>query len=360
MSNAREKRIKYLGFDDFWFTVVGILILSFITDYLFSKSFFRFPFGEAIISWSVSLFFTICNWFIARKVIIILRKKYTEFTDVGKRLALLFLAIVCTVLSVDFVGNKILSLVFGKDYNALSPSKILLPVIIISTMTMAIYEAIYYYIRLKKSIREEEQAKQAMVQAELDALKNQAQPHFLFNTLNTLRDIIDQNSKEDAKEFVDKLSNVYRFILESGNANLTSLKQELKFAQSYIHIQSERFGKNLKTNWNIPEIALDRMLVPMSLQLLLENAIKHNVISKAKPLLINVEVENDYLVVANKIQPKSTQIPSTKVGLKNIEKRYHLISGKSIEIKSDKDHFRIAIPLLKSSDQKNYHGDTDH
>ena len=346
MFGTKEKRIQYLGFNDFWFVVIGILILSFITDYLFSKSFFRYPFGEAIINWSISLFFTICNWFTIRKVIILLRKRYTKFEDLGKRLILLFIAIICTVLLVDFVGNKILSLVFEENYNALSSAIILLPIIIISTMTMAIYEAIYYFILLKKS----EQTKQAMVQAELDALKNQAQPHFLFNTLNTLRDIIDQNSKEDAKEFVDKLSNVYRFILESGNANLTSLRQELKFAQSYIHIQSERFGKNLNLKWNIPEIALDSMIVPMSLQLLIENAIKHNVISKAKPLVIHVEVEQGYLVVTNKIQPKSTQLPSTKVGLKNIEKRYHLISGRSIVVENDKNQFRVSIPLLNSSD----------
>ena len=349
-----EKRIKYLGFNDFWFMVIGIIILSFVTDYLFSKSFFRLSLVEAIISWSVSLFFTICNWIIIRKVIILLRKKYTHFEDVGKRLVLLFLAIVGTVILVDFIGNKILTFIFKKDYHAQSFSKVLLPVIIISTMTMAIYEAIYYYIRLKKSIREEEQAKQAVVQAELDALKNQAQPHFLFNTLNTLRDIIDQNPKEDAKEFVDKIANVYRFILESGNANLTSLKEELQFAKSYIHIQSERFGENLKVNWNISTSSLDSMIVPMSLQLLLENAIKHNVISKAKPLVIEVEVKNKHLVVSNKIQPKSTKLPSTKVGLKNIEKRYHLISGKSIEIKNDKNQFQIYIPLLQLADQKKY------
>ncbi|MDT0605903.1 sensor histidine kinase [Croceitalea rosinachiae] len=353
----REKRIKYLGFNDFWFAAVGILFLSFVTDFLFNNSFFRFPFSEAVIIWSVSLFFTICDWLIIRTVIILLRKKYPNISDIGKRLVLLFLTIVGTVLIVDFIGNRILSIIF-EDLNVQSSPQVLLPIIIISTMTMAIYEAIYYYIRLKKSIREEEQAKQAVVQAELDALKNQAQPHFLFNTLNTLRDIIDQNPKEDAKEFVDKLSDVYRFILESGSVNLTSLKDELKFAKSYIHIQSERFGQNLKMKWIIPNTSLDSMIVPMSLQLLLENAIKHNVISKAKPLRILVEVENNYLVVSNKIQSKSTQIPSTKVGLRNIEKRYHLIAGKSIEIRNEKNQFRVSLPLLKLSDQKNYHGDT--
>ncbi len=352
MFSNKEKRIRYLGFDDFWFALIGILVLSFITDYLFNKSFVRFPFGEAVLHWSISLFFTICNWFIIRKVIILLRIKFTGLNDVGKRLVLLFITIVGTVLLVDFIGNILLSFIFGKNYNAQSSSLILLPIIIISTMTMAIYEAIYYYVRLKKSIIEREQVKQAMVQAELDTLKNQAQPHFLFNTLNTLRDIIDQNPKEDAKEFVDKLANVYRFILESGNANLISLREEIKFAQSYIHIQLERFGKNLQVNWDLPQNAMDRMIVPMSLQLLLENAIKHNTISKAKPLVITVHLQNDHLVVYNKLQPKSTQIPSTKVGLKNIEKRYDLIAGKSITIEKSDTEFQVQLPLLIVADQK--------
>ncbi|WP_299887030.1 sensor histidine kinase [uncultured Lacinutrix sp.] len=214
---------------------------------------------------------------------------------------------------------------------------------------MAIYEAIYYNVRLKKSIREEEQTKQVMIQAQLDTLRNQAQPHFLFNSLNTLRDIIDHDTKEDAKDFVDNLSGVYRFIIESGNSNLIPLEEELKFAKAYIHIQSERFGDNLQMNWNVPENKLTSMIVPMSLQLLLENAIKHNIVSKAKPLLINVTIEDDFLVVSNKIQSKSTQTPSTKIGLKNIEKRYQLISSKSPIINNDSKCFKVSLPLLNAS-----------
>ncbi|MEM9686664.1 MAG: histidine kinase, partial [Bacteroidota bacterium] len=293
----KEKRIHYLGFNDFWFVVIGIIILSVITDYLFNNSFAHYPFGQAVINWSVSLFFTICNWFIIRRVIILLRKKFPAFRDDVKRIILLFLAIVSTVILVDVSGNWLVSYIFEKNYSPVSASKVLLPIIIISTMTMAIYEAIYYYIRLKKSIREEEQAKQVIVQAQLDALRNQAQPHFFFNSLNTLRDIIDQDPREDARKFVDKLADVYRFILDSGNANLIPLSAELRFARAYIHIQSERFRENLILNWTIPEAALNTMIVPMSLQLLLENAIKHNIVSKAKPLIIYVEVGDNALVV---------------------------------------------------------------
>lgn len=356
----RKKRREYLGFNDFWFMAIGVVLLGLAVDFIINNSFARYPFEEALINVGISICFAICNWLIIREILIYLRKWYPSFRDNAKRIALFFISIVITVTLVDFGGNMLLSSIFGGTYNHVERSKILLPVILISTMTMAIYEAVYYYIRLKKSIREEEQAKQAIVQAQLDALRNQAQPHFFFNTLNTLRDIIDQNPKEDAKEFVDKLSDVYRFILESGNDNVISLREELKFAKSYIHIQVERFGENLKVNWNIPKTSLGSMVVPMSLQLLLENAIKHNVISKAKPLVINVAVEGDHLVVDNKIQSKSTQLPSTKVGLKNIEKRYTLISSKTIDVKNDGNRFVVSLPLLKGSEQKKHYAHTDH
>ncbi len=342
----KEKRIKYLGFDDFWFVLIGVIVLSFITDYLFSNSFANNPLHIAIVQWSFSLFFSACNWFILRSVMISLRKKYPLFQNNFKRIALLFLALICTVLLVDIFGNVIISSMIGDDYHPMSKARILLPILIISTMIMAIYEAVYFYVRLEQSIRDEEQVKQIIVTAKLDALRNQAQPHFLFNSLNTLRDIIDQDSKDDAKQFVDKLSDVYRFILDTGNANLVTLRDELKFAKSYIHIQSERFGDNLNLVWTISEESLDFKVVPMSLQLLLENAIKHNVISRAKPLEILVKLVDDQLIVENRIQPKSTQLPSTKLGLKNIEKRYSLISDKMPSIVNDGEKFIVSIPLL--------------
>ena len=357
----KKKRITYLGFDDFWFSVVGILVIGIAATYLFNASIFSFSFVEVIITISVVLLFSITDWMINRAFLIFLRKKFPDLKDSVQRIVLLFLAVVTTVITVDFIGAKFFSyLGLNVNYNFQERTKALLTIIFISIMTMAIYEAIYFYVRLKKSIREEEQTKQAIIQAQLDALRNQAQPHFFFNTLNTLRDIIDQNSKEDAKEFVDKLSDMYRFLLEAGNTNLISLRDELKFSKAYIHIQSERFGDNLKLNWNIPKSSLDLMIVPMSLQLLLENAMKHNVISNAKPLEVTINIKDDYVVVNNRIQVKSTQLPSTKVGLKNIEKRYALITKKSVKIVDNGNQFSVSLPLLKPSEQKNSHENIDH
>ncbi|MFY0591007.1 sensor histidine kinase [Roseivirga sp.] len=350
MLTNREKRIKHLGFDDVWFAVIGIIILSLSAVFIFKTPADRLTTTETIITFVVSIFFSASDWLINRTILIRLRKKYPSLKDSTQRIALLFLGILITVTVVDFIGVSLVSLVSENiSYDFQERARSLLVVIALTTMIMAIYEAVYFFLLLQKSIREEEQSKQAIIQAQLDTLRNQAQPHFFFNTLNTLRDIIDQSPKEDAKQFVDKLSDIYRFLLESGNTNLISLKDELKFAKAYIHIQSERFGENLELNWNIPQAHLNTMIVPMSLQLLLENAIKHNVISRAKPLMVNINIKDETMIVDNIIQKKSTQLPSTKVGLKNIEKRYALISDKSIEIINDGHRFSVSLPLLKDS-----------
>ena len=357
----KEKRIKYLGFNDVWFTIIGILILGLSTIYVFNTTLAHLTTFELIATFVVTLFFSTSDWLINRFILIKLRKKYPSLKDSIKRIILLFIGTLITIIVVDFTGVSLVSLLSDNvHYDFQERIRSLVVIVFLTTMTMAIYESVYFFVLLKKSIREEEQAKQAIIQAQLDVLQNQIQPHFFFNTLNTLRDIIDQDSKEDAKQFVDKLSDIYRFLLESSNTNLTTLKEELKFAKAYIHVQSERFGDNLKLNWNIPKTLQSTFIVPMSLQLLLENAIKHNVISRKKTLEINVSIKGDSIVVENKIQKKSTQLPSTKVGLKNIKKRYALISNKSIEIVNDGLHFSVSLPLLKDNTIKKEHENIDY
>lgn len=346
----KRKRIEYLGFDDKWFVIIGIFVLGFVTDYLFTNSFGRFPLQEALINWSISVFFTICNWTFMRSVIIALRIKYPTLRETAKRILIALVILVISVIFIDYAGNVLLAKMWGTSYHPKERSFVLLPIVLISTMVQATYEAIYHFTKLKTAIRLEAEAKQNMIQAQLNALKNQSQPHFFFNSMNTLKDIIDQNSKEEAKDFVDKLSVVYRFILEAGNKNLIPLEEEMKFAEAYIHIQKERFGDNLLVNWEIDEDYKSKFIVPLSLQLLLENAIKHNIISKNKPLTVSIATDGDgeIVTVTNKIQLKSTRLPSTKMGLKNIESRYKLISNKMPEIINDGIDFWVKLPLLQS------------
>ncbi|MFY0672778.1 MAG: histidine kinase [Bacteroidia bacterium] len=351
MFSNKEKRLKYLGFDDRWFLIIGVLVLCLSTVFIFNVDTAQLTTIELLITLLASLFYSTCDWLINRSILISLRKKYPSLKQSRKRIVLLLLGTTITVVFVDFMGIKLITF-FAENvhYNFLERVRPLVVIVFLTAMVMAIYEAIYFFVLLKNSVREEEQAKQAIIQAQLDSLRNQAQPHFFFNTLNTLRDIIEQNSKNEAKLFVDKLSDIYRFLLESSSTNLVTLNAELKFAKAYIHVQSERFGENLKVNWEIPESYYDKLIAPMSLQLLLENAIKHNVVSRYKPLVVNVYLLQNSIVVQNKIQKKSTQFPSTQMGLKNIQKRYSLITNKTVIIENNLEEFIVTLPLLTKSE----------
>lgn len=357
----KEQKIKYLGFNDRWFIAGGTVIIALMITLLFNAQ--LIDEGVASINliglaftFIISLIYSCIDWILMRYVLVKLRKVFPSIKDSLKRSLLFLVAIVVIIVVVDALGNQVLYAVIGDTYHPMQKSGILI-ITLISIMTMAIYEAIYYQIKLMESVVNEQETKQVIVKARLDALRNQARPHFLFNSFNTLRDIIDQDAKEDAKDFVDKLSDVYRFILDTGNSNMVPLQDELAFAKAYIHIQKERFGDNLQLEWDIPSSYLSHHIVPMSLQLLLENAIKHNVVSRLKPLSISINVKEDTVIVANKINLKTTQVTSTKLGLANIKDRYRLIGDKEPIVTTENGVFSVALPLYQSS---HLHESTNH
>jgi LytS/YehU family sensor histidine kinase len=204
----------------------------------------------------------------------------------------------------------------------------------------------YLFQRLKNSISEAERLKRENIQSQLDTLKNQVNPHFLFNSLNTLASLIEE-SPQTAVAYVQELSQVYRYILQSKEHELISLREELLFIKAYLFLLEMRFGEKIKTNINIAENYLNNKIPPLTLQILIENAIKHNVVSEAKPLHIDIYVEGtDRLVVKNKFQQKSSAPDSNKVGLKNIANRYKLIASRNIEVLQNALHFIVVLPLL--------------
>jgi sensor histidine kinase YesM len=181
--------------------------------------------------------------------------------------------------------------------------------------------------------------------SQLEALKNQIDPHFLFNNFSTLTSIIEEN-QETAVNFVEELSNVYRYVLQTRVHSLVSVKEELTFIQSYLFLMTKRFGKNLTVSIDIPEKFHNLYILPFSLQLLIENAIKHNIISMKKPLTIEIFIHNDNIVIRNNLQKKTIPVKSAHVGLANIENRYRLVSDKQVRIMTSDLEFRVEIPLL--------------
>ncbi len=182
--------------------------------------------------------------------------------------------------------------------------------------------------------------------AKFESLKSQIDPHFLFNSLNVLTSLISENPNQ-AEKFTTKLSKVYRYVLEQRNKDLIPLSEELNFARTYMELLGMRFEDAVQ--FEIPSNISDDDLkiVPLSLQLLLENAVKHNVVSSLKPLKISIYEEDGYLVIQNNINPKEAIGKSTKVGLRNIADRYGLITQKRVLIENDNKIFKVKIPLLK-------------
>tara|TARA_R110002126_G_scaffold411_19_gene2743 strand:+ start:624 stop:1658 length:1035 start_codon:yes stop_codon:yes gene_type:complete len=190
---------------------------------------------------------------------------------------------------------------------------------------------------------ENEQLKQQNLENELAALKNQIDPHFLFNSLNSLSSLIRENEK--ATQFVNKLSYMYRYILQSGEINLVPAKDELKFLDCYIFLMKTRYRDRIQIEVNIADDFLDRMIPPLALQSLVENSVKHNEISSTNPLTVKVYSSGESLFVENPIRIRSTLAEGMGTGLYNLKKRYSLLLKNELIVSNDNEIFKVELPL---------------
>jgi two-component system LytT family sensor kinase len=234
--------------------------------------------------------------------------------------------------------------------------------IILSFGVSAFLHARGFMMQWKNSVKQESTKQEIVAKTEtakFESLKNQLDPHFLFNSLNVLTSLIGENPTQ-AERFTTKLSKVYRYVLEQRNKDLVPIEEELKFAKTYMELLGMRFEDAVK--FNIPDsISNDALkIVPLSLQLLLENAVKHNVVSSSKPLTINIYEEGNYLIIENNINPKEAIGRSTKVGLQNIADRYGLITDKGVKIANNNKTFKVSLPLLYKMNNMMYTDDLEN
>lgn len=216
---------------------------------------------------------------------------------------------------------------------------------IISVVVTAIFYAFYYYKNKQQSLVTEQKLIAGTASAKFDALKNQLDPHFLFNSLNVLTSLIDENPKA-ATRFTTSLSKVYRYVLEQKNKKLVTLEEELNFAKLYVSLLEVRFEDSIV--FHAPERLENPQakVVPLSLQLLLENAVKHNQVMSSKKLHVTIKEVDGSLVVSNNSQPKQVLRESTGVGLQNIRDRYSLLTRRPVIINQTEREFTVAIPIL--------------
>ncbi|MCX6235429.1 MAG: histidine kinase [Bacteroidetes bacterium] len=200
--------------------------------------------------------------------------------------------------------------------------------------------------RWRLSLAEVERFRKENAEVRFETLRSQVNPHFLFNSLNTLSSLIYRD-QDKAGTFVRELSDVYRYILDKRDTELITLNEELVFVRSYINLLRLRFEENIQITLDIPDHLLQRSIAPITLQLLIENAVKHNVVSKRSPLSVKIWTENDeYLVISNNLQEKETAAPSSGMGLDNIRKRYIYLTNKMLNIIKEDETFTVKVPLI--------------
>lgn len=218
--------------------------------------------------------------------------------------------------------------------------------LLVTIIILSIEVGTQFFYRWKSSLLEMEQYKTETMRAHLQNLKEQVNPHFLFNNLSVLSSLVYKD-QDKAADFINQLSKVYRYLLDTRNSELITLDEELNFIKSYTYLLKIRFDKNINFDFVVSDSSKKLMLPPLALQLVIENAIKHNEVSSELPLKVTLEADEEYIEVTNNLQLRSNVEETTKTGLNNIRQRYKFYTDRIVEIKEDKESFKVKLPLLK-------------
>lgn len=223
-------------------------------------------------------------------------------------------------------------------------------VAIINVLLTIVLEAWIFFTRSDAAQRKAEELEKALSTIRYEVLKQQINPHFMFNSLNVLSGLVATDQKK-AQEFIEEFSYIYRYVLETVEQPVVSFEREYNFVQSYMALQQIRYGKALQYHVDVPSDKLGKLMPPLSLQTVLENAIKHNTIEEESPLQIGITVENNVLVVRNNYQNKMSKGVTTKIGLKNLTMRYSLVSEVQPSFYLQDGYFYANLPLIPSEDE---------
>jgi hypothetical protein len=339
----------WIGFNDLPFIVMGTPVVAVFVTMIFFGLSIQNAFQCMWINFWPANFSTLVFWLGDRYITILFRKRYPSFKDIRKRLIFQY-AVVIAYTAIMAFPLKMNESLFDHQFlgNVPQPGylKSFIACLFATIPISAIYEATYFLHHWKQSIAEAERLKRQHTQSQLEALKNQINPHFLFNSLNTLTSLIHEDPKTSV-DFVQKLSNVYRTILDLRERPVVTLEEELVFLENYIYLIKARFGENIQFHQEIGEGCLSCFLAPLSIQMLVENAIKHNIVSSKKPLHIYITAKSNAVSVRNNLQVKSQPTEGTGTGLKNISNRYRLIFDEEISIQETPETFNVTLPLLR-------------
>jgi hypothetical protein len=334
--------------NDRWLRIIGVPIFALLATVVFYSDQWLDGSSSFTKCYLVSLSNTFIFWQGNRQIVIFFRRVFPSIKETLKRVFYQLFSSTIFSLGISFLISYIfdLKLFWGYHYATNDYLYNGFVVLIFVYTAIAIYELTYYFSEWQESIKETEKLKKAQLQSQYDTLKSQISPHFLFNSLNTLSSLIEEDPKKGV-EFVDQLSKVYRYLLQSNEKGLTTLREELEFLNAYFFLLKKRFDDGISLNIEINEQQQNLLIPPLTLQILVENAVKHNIVSIHKPLLISLSINNQNMVtVENNFQKKTVNVASMGMGLANISAKYRLLNDQEIEVQSNDDFFKVSVPLL--------------
>ncbi|MDZ7776348.1 MAG: histidine kinase [Bacteroidales bacterium] len=217
---------------------------------------------------------------------------------------------------------------------------------VINILLMTALESTVFYTQIREEKRRSDALSQELNKIKFEVLKSQINPHFLFNSLNVLSGLI-QKDQDKAQDFVDEFSHIYRYVLESIEEPLVSLEKELDFINAYMYLQQIRYGKSIEYSIDIPAAMLRYQMPPLSLQVVFENAIKHNQFTGEAPLNIKITVDDHKLVVSNTYRPKVSKYDRKGIGQQNLQRRYALLGNEKPAFRITENNYIVELPLIK-------------
>jgi two-component system, LytTR family, sensor kinase len=335
-----------------WIAVLVGILFKFPTDIILSVSYRNHSMFRHFPDYLVFILFSVILFHILQGIDSKLDKKYNWDKLPRQRFWLQLLIHLMVAMIIILPAKYYFShLLYRPVFYVIKFEIIGFLILIFVIFSFNLVELAYYLIqKWRFSLAELERFKKENAESRFETLMNQVNPHFLFNSLNTLSSLVYEN-QDTAAKYIRELSKVYRYVLENKENELVLLKDDLEFVKSYVYLFELRFANMISFDFDISENSQQKLIAPMTIQLLIENAVKHNIISKKKNFTVKIFTENDFLVVSNKLQKKTEKPDSTGMGLQNIKSRYAYLCDKDVLIHETAEEFIVKIPLIQSNKQ---------
>ena len=333
------------------FRIIGpVLLFAFVECFFRSEWYITSPLETILKTSSFTLAAALISWQIARWAVLQIQQRYSGLSHARRRFFLL-LAVTPVLANLAWIISHSMWFLTGGFFlwfdTVIDYSQTLGIQFFCHLIYYAFYEGSYLFQQWKQDYIEKDELEKVNLQRQLSSLQLQINPHFLFNSFNSLSSLISESPKQ-AEEFVEEMSSVYRYLLRDNEQHLTTLAAELEFISSYFLLLQTRYGKGLALTTSIDKRLLPCQLPPLTLQLLVENAVKHNVVLAEQPLHITIETDvQNRLVVSNNLQRRRVRALSNGIGLSNILAKYEMLGLATPVIQEDDQAFTVILPLMK-------------